>query len=172
MGRDKALLPFRGMPLALHVASSMTGVVETVKLVGDPSLYANLGLPVIPDVHPGCGPLGGVEAALNDTATDWNLLIACDMPDAAPDFLRTLIDAAATANTRILMPVGPGGRPEPLCAVWHRDAREAVATALDGGIRKMTDILPLVPHVLFPVADELHFKNLNTPEDWTAHAAR
>ena len=61
MGRDKALLPYRGKTLVEHVAETVSEALpessRPVAIIGDPGRYGNLGYPVHPDSVPGCGPL-------------------------------------------------------------------------------------------------------------------
>ena len=64
MGRDKALLPWRGSTLIQFVAGQVLNAAGSVTLIGNPDGLAGLGYPVIGDLHPGCGPLGGLETAL------------------------------------------------------------------------------------------------------------
>ena len=45
MGRDKALLPYRGAPLAVHIARAVREAAGSATLVGDPARYARLGFP-------------------------------------------------------------------------------------------------------------------------------
>ena len=79
-GPDKALLPYRGTTLVEHVARNCARSAGSVTLIGDPVRLAHLGLPVIADNFPGCGPASGIYTALSITSTDWNLIVACDMP--------------------------------------------------------------------------------------------
>ena len=63
MGTDKALVPLDGRTLlarALDLARSLT---REVRIVGDKQKFAPFA-PVVEDVFPGCGPLGGIHAAL------------------------------------------------------------------------------------------------------------
>jgi molybdopterin-guanine dinucleotide biosynthesis protein A len=170
MGRDKALLPYRGAPLWQAVAAAVESAAGSATLIGDPARYTSSAYHAIPDRYPGEGPLGGILTALHHTEADWNLIVACDMPELSPGFLTQLLVAAETAGAEALVPVGPGGRPEPLCAVYHRRALAAIETAFGAGTRKVTTALE-GRAVLYPVSEVTHFQNVNTPEDWAAYAA-
>jgi molybdopterin-guanine dinucleotide biosynthesis protein A len=62
---------------------------------------------------------------------------------------------------------------EPLCAVYHKGAEQAMRRALERGVRKVTDgLAELRVEVIEPAAwkgfdfDGLLFKNVNTPADY------
>ena len=172
MGRDKALLPFAGATLVEHVAAQVRAAAGSVTLVGDPLVYGSLGLPVLPDRFPGCGPLAGIQAALEATSADWNLVLACDLPAASSTFLNSLLAAAEASGADAWIPTGPSGLAEPLCAVYHARCREPVAAALQGGDRKILDGLRACRVHIATVRDITVFQNCNTPEDWAGFLAR
>jgi len=175
MGTDKALLPLAGgVPLGRSLADRLRRAAGSATLVGNPQLAPLLGYPVIPDRHPGQGPLGGILAALEHTSADWNLVVACDMPGLTSEFLEGLLGAAARSGAAVLLPAGPEGRPEPLCAVYHRQARAPLAQTFARGIRKIVAALDDAGIAVcrWPVADAGIFQNVNTPEDWAAWAPR
>src|SRR5712692_9632320 len=120
MGRDKALLPYRGTTLLEHIASVVRQAAGTATIIGDPDRYRDLRHPVYPDQVPQCGPIGGIYTALRVTASDWNLVVACDMPMLSAPVLRRLIDHSSQSASNCIVGVGPGGEPHPLCAVYHR----------------------------------------------------
>ena len=166
MGRDKALLPFRGGALAEFVARMVAEAAGSAVLVGDPGLYEALPYPVIADRYPGEGPLGGILTALRGTSADWNLVVACDMPGLSAGFLARILDEAERSGADALMPVGPSGRPEPLCAVYHRRALNGLESAFQAGQRKVTAALAGIHCERLPVGEVAVFQNVNTPEDW------
>jgi molybdopterin-guanine dinucleotide biosynthesis protein A len=171
MGSDKALLPFRGSTLVETVAFAVSQAVPSTKLVGGEGRYGGLGYPVIPDLYPGEGPLGGVLTALHHTAADWNLVVACDMPELTAEFLAGLLDAAEARDCYILAPAGPGGDLEPLCAVYHQTAQPALQRAFDRGLRQMKAALQEARAVTLFVPDLARFQNVNTPGDWARYDA-
>jgi len=168
MGRDKALLPFRGGRLAESVAEAVEAAAGSVAVVGRTELGR---FRAIPDRYPGEGPLGGILTALADSAADWNLVVACDMPEITAAFLTGLLGAAAASGADALIPLGPSGRPEPLCAVYHRRCVGPLHGAFDRGVRKVMEAVAEVAAHVCPVVEVAQFQNVNTPEDWSDYAA-
>jgi molybdopterin-guanine dinucleotide biosynthesis protein A len=169
MGRDKALLLFRGGALAERVARAVELAAGSATLVGHPLRYRHLGFPAIPDAYPGEGPLGGILTALRGASAEWNLVAACDMPGLSAEFLRRLLHAAERSGGDALLPAGPSGRPEPLCAVYHRRLLPALETAFARGARKATATLQELGAAVLPILEAEPFQNVNTPEEWAAH---
>jgi molybdopterin-guanine dinucleotide biosynthesis protein A len=165
MGRDKAALPWGGGTLAESIAREVAAAAGSAILVGN----ASTG---IPDLYPGEGPLGGILTTLAHSTADWNLIVACDMPLVQAAFLRRLIDAARESGADALLPRGPSGLPEPLCAVYHRRAQPAIAARFAEGVRKVTLGLTGLTVVSYEVAEPAMFQNVNTPEDWAAYAGK
>jgi len=167
MGRNKALLPFRGMTLLEHVAGIVRDAVGSVTLIGDPAQLGHLGLTAVPDQLPGCGPAGGIYTALAMTNTHWNLIVGCDMPALARDILIALVSRASAAPLAIncIAVAGANGEPEPLCAVYHRRCLAAVARAIGENRLKMKDLVTELGTELMPV-DPAAVANVNTPDEW------
>jgi molybdenum cofactor guanylyltransferase len=165
MGRDKALLPYRGGNLAGAVARAVESAAGRVTLVGNP------GIGGIADLYPGEGPLGGILTALHHTAAEWNLVVACDMPGVSGELLSRLLDAAEASGADSLLPSGPSGRLEPLCAVYRRQSLERLEASFARGVRKVTAALEGLAIVRLAVPELAPFQNVNTPEDWERYAA-
>jgi molybdopterin-guanine dinucleotide biosynthesis protein A len=169
MGCDKALLPFRGGTLAGHVAAVVQAAAGSVALVGEPSLYDHLGYPVVRDLLRGAGPLAGICSALRSSMAAWNLVVACDMPCLRADFLEKLFAEAERTGADAVIPAGPSGRPEPLCAVYHARCLPVLAAAVARGVRKVMDGLAQTDVRILPVPEQDPFANCNTAQEWEAH---
>jgi molybdenum cofactor guanylyltransferase len=167
MGRNKALLPFRGTTLVEHIAGIVRQAAGSVTLIGDSRQLGQLGLPVIPDILPGLGPVSGIFTALSTTSSDWNLIAGCDMPALTCDILLNLLGRAAVTSIAInvLAASGLDGEPEPLCAVYHRRCLSAVARAIRENRLKMKDLLTETGCELLSV-DPAVVANVNTPAEW------
>ena len=169
MGSDKALLPFKGATLVQHVAAQVYQSVGNVILVGDPERYSYLSYPVIADIYPARGPLSGIHAALAASPAEWNLIVACDMPEVTAAFLTRILERAEAGEAHAVIPAGPSGLPEPLCAAYSRRALDVITHALERDIRKVMDGLIGLEIDLWRIPDSRQFHNLNTPGEWTGY---
>lgn len=170
MGRDKALLPYRGTTLVEYVAGTVREALGSVALIGDPAKLGQFGIAVIADEIPGRGPVGGIYTALRTSQTDWNLILACDMPNVPLPLLRDLVRAAETAACDCIAATGPDGQPEPLCAVYHRRCLPVLTRAIQGSRLKMRDLLNEIGWMGVAVASAA-LANVNTPEEWSEFEA-
>jgi molybdenum cofactor guanylyltransferase len=170
MGRDKASLPYRGRTLVEHVAAAVAEATGSVTLVGAPERYPGLDYPRIADARTGLGPLAGIHSALSASRAAWNLIVACDMPGLSGPFLHSLLDAAERSGCDCLIPSGPSGMPEPLCAAYHLRCLGPIAEALDRNVRKIVDGLAGVHSEVWKVDESHWFRNANTSEEWTQYA--
>jgi molybdopterin-guanine dinucleotide biosynthesis protein A len=169
MGRDKALMAYGDHTLVEHVAQVVERACGSVVLVGSPERYRALPYPAIEDVLPEEGPLGGIHAALCASSAEWNLVVACDMPLITEALLESLLEAAGQFTGDCIVPVSPGGRLQPLCALYRRRCLDTVTGLLDRGVRKMREAIPQLGAILLPVRSAAPFRNLNTPQEWDAH---
>lgn len=172
MGREKALLEIRGTTLLLRAAQRLQPLCSAVTIVGPPARFQDLGYPVIADELPDIGPLGGILTALHHTDAAWNLITACDLPYLTAEWLRYLMGRAVSSRARVVLPESDSG-PEPLCAVYHREAAPVLAAEIARGERKVTRALEslsverVLPADIRPFDPRgVLFQNLNTPEDF------
>jgi len=165
MGRDKALLLYHGQPLAASLAQTVSQLTDSVHIIGDPTRYGRLGYPVIADAVAARGPAGGIYTALLRNETEWNVIVACDMPRITVELLRTLAQHIAPGCGDCIVPLGPDGDPEPLCALYHVRCRPVLEQAICDNRLRMRDLVMELQPVLVPGLDPSCFANLNSPTD-------
>jgi molybdenum cofactor guanylyltransferase len=171
MGTDKAFVLLEGQTLlkrALDLARSLT---SDVRVVGDPAKFTSFA-PVIEDLFPGCGPLGGIHAALRASETDLNLALAVDMPFLTPALLAYMLERAKNAESVMVTIPRTAGGWQPLSAIYRREFASIAERALRAGHYKVD---ALFPEAGVQVISELElqsagfapelFSNLNTPAD-------
>jgi molybdopterin-guanine dinucleotide biosynthesis protein A len=142
MGRDKALLELAGKPLALHAVTKLRRVCADVHILSArPELRAFA--PVVRDLQEGCGPMGGLEAALSHSRHEWNLFMPVDMPFLPAAFLdswvRTTIERGNGVTRVGIFTVD--GVPQPLFCVLHKEVEPFVREAMKSGRYKVFPVL-------------------------------
>lgn len=180
MGRDKALLQYAGRPLIEHAVQLLNKAGFAPHIVGsrpDLCAYAH----IIEDRHPACGPLGGIEAALASSDSEWNAFLPVDLPHLPVAFLQYLRQRAAITAAAATIPL-IAGRPQPLCAVYHRSLLAGISRSIEKqDFKVMHGIAGAVPaseidmfNVEAVITAYNHsfslplyrwFHNLNTPQD-------
>lgn len=160
MGRDKALLPWKGGTLLDHVAETVEAAVGNVTVVGRTSTR----FPCLLDDLPEHGPLGGLATVLG-CHPGWILLVACDMPNLTPDLIEGLADTARQSLADAVV-CEAGGRLHPLCAAYHHRLLPAAEAAVRNNSLKMHDFLSTIRVQRWAVAEPDLLANVNTPEQF------
>ena len=158
MGRDKALLELAGKPLVLHAVTRLQRVCAEVHILSSrPEL--EVFAPLVRDLHEGCGPIGGLEAALEHSHYEWNLFVPVDvpfMPSALLEQWAQRVTGQTSLGARVSL-FTIGGVPQPLCCLLHKDVWPFVRDAVAVGNCK---VLPVLEHA----ARELAVQQSVTPE--------
>jgi len=142
MGSDKALLELAGKPLILHAVTKLHRVCADVHILSNrPELAAYA--PLVKDLHAGCGPIGGIEAALEHSPHEWNLFLPVDMPFLPTSFLTFWAVHIASQSARgfRLALFTVFGTPQPLFCMLHRDVAWFVREAIECGEYKVLPVL-------------------------------
>lgn len=170
MGRDKAWIEWAGRPLIAHALEKVRrlGVAE-VFISGRPGVdYTALGCPVLLDLEPDRGPLGGIERALRECASPLLLVLAVDLPHVTPALLAGLL-AACDVRTGAVPKLED--KLEPLAAIYPRRCHARARAALRQARLAARDFAAACLREravrAFPVAaaDAGCFANWNRPDD-------
>jgi molybdopterin-guanine dinucleotide biosynthesis protein A len=167
MGRDKALLPFDGTPMAARVAQALrdAGCDPVIAIGGDADALAPLGLATISDRWPGEGPLGGVITALDHFAHhEAIVVVACDLPYLSSASVATLVDALMKTPPTTDVAMAITDRQQPLCAAWRPGAAAQLSATFAGGGRRLLDALSSLQVVAVAVEPK-QLINVNTAAD-------
>jgi molybdenum cofactor guanylyltransferase len=170
MGSDKAFLEFDGETLLSRALKTARAVAQEARIVGDLKRFAAIS-PVVEDLYPNHGPLAGIHAALSASQTEWNLILAVDLPLIPAGFLQYLVRQATTTDAVVTVPRTSEGW-QPLCGVYRRDFMAIAERQLRAGRNKID---PLFDEVKTRIIDQEElartgfseeiFWNLNTPQD-------
>ena len=152
-GQDKSTLVVDGRTIFDRQVDELSQIADEILLVGATMPATRPGVTPIADVMPGCGPLGGLHAALRAARSHILVVVACDMPYVSAPFLAYLASLAGEPAEQseareqgerdeviAVVPQTERGY-HPLCAAYTRTAIEPIERRLAAGRLKMTDLL-------------------------------
>jgi len=162
-GENKALAHFRGIPMIQRVIESLRQLFPEILLVtNSPGEYGELGVPVVRDIVPDQGPLGGIVTAFQNTLNDRIFVVGCDMPALEPGPILRILAEGGVADAGI--PVHDGVR-EYLMALYSRRLLPRLACCLSEGKLSLRDFFDHLSNVAWvPVEGDSCF-NVNTKKD-------
>ncbi len=172
-GRAKATLPVGGTPILARQLEAVAAVTDRVIIVAnEPELYEGAGVPIVADLVPGRGALGGILTALAAARGDYVLVVAADLPFLTARFLAHLARTAETSGADLVIPRTPDGL-QPLCAVYAPRLLDTIRQRVEAGNLKVVDLAGEARvHEIGPEEiakydpDGILFFNVNTPDDY------
>ncbi|WP_339818050.1 molybdenum cofactor guanylyltransferase [Paenibacillus sp. FSL R7-0216] len=157
MGSDKALIELGGLTVLERLIRELEPVASRIVIAaGNEAAYGRFGKEVVTDDYPGAGPLAGLHAGLESSASLWNLAVACDTPFANRGLFRALLERAEAAEALASGRAGSSeaasaslaateailarteGRAHPLLAAYRRSVLPGLEARLRAGRLKMT----------------------------------
>jgi molybdopterin-guanine dinucleotide biosynthesis protein A len=145
-------------------------VDRTIIIANDAERFSGSGVPVIPDVVPGHGALGGLYTAVH-AGSEWTLVVACDMRFVSEPLLAHLVSVGKSFD--IAIPRTARGY-EPLCATYSRRSAVELRRLIEEKRFRLSEVARIPGLTIREVgSDELErfgpedvlFFNLNTPDD-------
>ncbi len=169
-GEPKALMELGGKRIIERIVEVLGSVLSDLLIVTNtPQLYAFLGLPMIPDVFPEHGSLGGIYTGLKAANGDAAFTVACDMPFLRAEVVRLVVSRAGEAD--VVIPK-VGEQYETLHALYAKACLRHMEAALQAERFRVVGFFPNVKVLEIPEAEvarladpTLCFMNVNTPDE-------
>ena len=169
-GAPKALLEVGGRRVIDRVVTALTTVLDDVLIVTNtPDRYAFLGLPMVPDVFPDGGSLGGIYSGLLAARGAAAFTVACDMPFLHPDAVRLVVERAGEAD--VVIP-RVDDQLETMHAAYAKACLPHMEERLRAGQLRIVGFFSRVRVLEIPAdavrvirAPEIAFMNVNTPDE-------
>ena len=145
---------------------AIAGVHDVILSANDPQHYARFGKPLVADLHPGAGPLGGIEASLDylGKCSDSVIFLPCDLPNISAIEIISLLQAHQSMPDRVVF-VGTAESEHPLCAVVPVGELPAVSSAIHAGHYGVGRLWHELAAITVRVEDSASLLNINTPDD-------
>jgi molybdenum cofactor guanylyltransferase len=176
-GRNKALLTIGEELFIDRQIRVCFGWADDVIVVSNDDVFAEqlkerYHVTVVSDTYVGEGPLAGVHAGLSAAARPNVWVLACDQPFLHSAAASLLYERLKRDNSMAALPV-LSGRPQPLHAVYRKEAAESAETLLHQGERRL---LALLDRISWSGITEDEFlrdgipsffaEDVDTPEDY------
>ena len=171
MGTDKAFLKVAGVPLIEHVLRTLQSVFHDIIIVTNtPEQYAAYRVNVVTDALDTRGPLTGIYSGLMRSSTEYNFIVACDMPYLNPALISYM---AGLAEGHDVVVPSIDGLLEPLHAVYRKGLIPLIEEQIRRDRRRIRELFEQV-QMRYVTEQEIDrfdpkrklFKNLNTPKDY------
>ncbi|MEW6366133.1 MAG: molybdenum cofactor guanylyltransferase [Acidobacteriota bacterium] len=164
MGRDKALLPFKGRPLVQNIFETIEPYFDEIILSSNhPERYGFLKARVVLDEETGRGPLMGLYSALRASSSEINFVVACDIPEVNVRFMLSLLEHAAEYDAVV---ASIGEWREPLFSVYRKSLTSVIRAVLDEGKNKITCVFGRCRVKYLQMEEAAWYRNINTDEDY------
>jgi len=143
LNKNKDQIKLAGRPLIDWVISQLTSLdnltEENIIIVGPKEKYPNFKR-VVQDIFPQKGPLGGIFSGLKASTSQYNLIVACDMPFLEVKLLQYMREKIDSND--IIIPLYNKEYIEPLCAIYSRKCLEIIEKNIQSGILSVRKIFP------------------------------
>ncbi len=169
-GEPKALMDLGGKRIIGRIVDVLGSVLSDLLIVTNtPELYAFLRLPMVPDVFPDHGSLGGIYSGLKAANGKAAFTVACDMPFLKPEVVKLVVSRAGEAD--VVIPK-VGNQHETLHALYAKTCLPHMEAVLQAKRFKVVGFFPHVKVLEIPEAEivriadpSICFMNVNTPEE-------
>ncbi len=90
-GTDKAFAELNGMPLISFSYNKLKQICSKIILSSNSENSIFLDIKIVKDEFAEIGPIGGIYSALNQSDTEINIVLSCDIPFVSVDLLNYLL---------------------------------------------------------------------------------
>jgi len=164
MGEEKGLVEFRSKRLIEYSIDLFQKLKYQIIIIANDNCYDSYGFPVYSDIIQDKGPMAGIHTALQNSSTQWNAVITCDVP--LIDFNVFRIIENSRHGYDAVMPRF-NNRLQPLTAMYQTKCKDSFYSSIREDqlrVRMLTEKFP-TNIIEFDSGFKSSFTNINTKED-------
>ena len=165
MKEEKGLVNFNTKPFVAYSIDAVAPFCGHIVLVSNTTKYKKFGCKVIEDTYKLKGPVGGIHAALQDSQTDYTLILSCDMPMITASLIENYLMNNELKSDVIYL--GNKERDYPLIGLY----KTSLASRFEDAIKKsQLKLMTLInqydaKRIEVNAADSLYLSNINTKQE-------
>ena len=180
MGFDKQFLNIGHMSITEHIIETLQELFSNIILVTNkPHAYDRKDIIITQDIYKGLGPLGGIHAGLMKSQSQYNYILACDMPSINKDYIRYMYKRLEDSKYNAEAVITKYGQwIEPFNAIYSKALLPRVEAGILAENKKISGLLKMAK-VLYIEEEEARnfspdwsmFMNINTEKDLMMYRA-
>ncbi|HOK52258.1 MAG TPA: molybdenum cofactor guanylyltransferase, partial [Bacteroidales bacterium] len=163
MGISKAWLTIENKRFIENAISILRPYCHNILISANTREYNTYGYEVVCDRYPSIGPMGGLEACLNRSETEKNLVIPCDVPNISAMIIHHILHSVNDAY--VVVPIWDNNTLEPLIGYYSKRIYPIIIEQIE---KREYSIIQLLRRVQTRYVHLHGFKlhNVNTPTDY------
>ncbi|WP_052339214.1 molybdenum cofactor guanylyltransferase [Gorillibacterium massiliense] len=176
-GYNKALLLYkeerfivRQVRLMRELCRKIIIVTETPDVI---KAHVKNEVVYVADIHPGNGPLGGLQAAFQTVDTEFAWVVGCDYPEPSPRAAKLMLERLRKSHYDAVIPVA-GRSHQMLHGVYRpKPLLQEITVRMDAGIYRLSGLLDSIRWLPLEEEDwrqagiDLKFtRDVDTPEQY------
>lgn len=143
MGRDKAMLPYKGTTMLQYLINKYSAAFGSVAVsVNKSGRFPFTGALEVVDRYPDLGPLNGLVSGFAETEEDMIFMTGTDLPCGEPKLVEKLLELMGDADACVICQGKKGF--EPLFALYRRSCYEKAEKSLAQGKKAIREMLDAV----------------------------
>jgi len=170
-GKDKSLAQFKGVTFIENSINLLSQITSNILISSNSDHLKKFGYPVIFDKVKNIGPAAGILSTLQESQTEWNIIISIDLPLMNEHYLHYLADNRGTAQ--VVIGKDTHGDVHPLCGFYSIDTLPYIRANIVKKKYSIKGLLASLPNVkvaapprnAFFYSNSI-FKNINTLQDY------
>lgn len=138
MGAEKGLQELCGKPLIHYAIEALSGLCNTIIISSSSEAYHSLGYKVVADIIPGIGPMGGIYSTLQQSKTEKNLVLSCDLPFASAELMSYILENSK--GYKVAIPWMGDQHYEPLCGFYRLSVLDSINVCIKNNNYKLPEL--------------------------------
>jgi molybdenum cofactor guanylyltransferase len=162
IGSDKGFLTLNDSTFMTHIIKAVKPFVDDIIIVSNNSDYDIFSLKRVEDIIEDAGPLAGLYSGLNESETEYNLVLSCDVPLINSAVLNKLIEGFDADKDVIQLK--SKSKTMPLIALYKKHCMHQCLDLLQKGERRLRTAVEQLKTKTIQLDPDLdqYVRNINT----------
>lgn len=169
-GKKKLFLSYQGTPFYTYILHALRVFPKTYLSIEEEAPYQHLGLPLVRDIYPGLGPVGGIYTGLTSCQEEALFVTSCDMPLIDSDSVMEVVREWQRHPQEITI-AEANGRIHPLFGIYPKSVLPVLTQMILEENYRVMNLLQLTTVHIVKLSSPDRFRNINTVKEYAEFIA-